>query len=247
MIYAISDLHLGFAVEKPMDVFGSEWFDHASKIKANWESTVTGEDTVLIAGDISWATRLQEVLPDMAFIEGLPGKKILYPGNHDMWWSSVNKLKPMFETITFIKHGFILVEDMPICGSRGWFCPDYIDFDSHDEKIYKREIMRVEASLNEAMRAGHTDITLVMHFPPIGKNSTTSGFISLIKQYPITNVIYGHIHNQDDIKCTLQGVHDGVEYTLVSGIALDFNPIQIMAASLPQINVANKIEMGKKE
>ena len=227
MIYAISDLHLGFAVEKPMDVFGPEWFGHANKIKANWEATVTDNDTVLIAGDTSWATKSQDAIPDLEFIENLPGRKILYPGNHDMWWSAVNKLKPLFQTITFIKHGFIVIEDVPICGSRGWFCPDYTDFDSHDEKIYKREMMRIEESLKVAMHAGHTDIILVMHFPPISNNNKSSGFMNLIEQYPITNVVYGHLHSQDNINNSYQGVLNGVTYTLVSANALDFAPAKI--------------------
>ena len=227
MIYAISDLHLGFAVDKPMDVFSPIWLDHSKKIKENWESIVTDKDTVLIAGDISWASKLQEAVPDLVYIENLPGKKILFPGNHDMWWSSVNKLKPMFDSITFVKHGFVVVDGVPICGSRGWFCPDDSNVDSHTLKIFNREMMRIEATLKEAVRKGYTNITLVMHFPPTSKNQQFSGFTDLIERYPVTNVIYGHLHDQEDVNNSLQGIHNGVHYKLVSSIALDFKPIEV--------------------
>ena len=230
MIYAISDLHLGIAVDKPMEIFGHEWAGHTEKIKHNWENTVTDDDTVLIPGDISWGTQ-QEVIPDLKFINELPGRKIIFPGNHDAyWWKSLGKIKSLFPTITFIKHGWVEVEGHAICGSRGWDCPDDTPMSPHDEKIYKRELLRVEAALKVATNAGHKNPILVLHFPATNRKLERSGFIELIEQYCVKTVVYGHLHKIDDV--CLRGKYKGVFYQRVSANLINFTPTPVMTAKI---------------
>ena len=86
-IYAIGDLHLSLNenIEKPMDVFGSEWEEHAHRLMEAWDSTISEEDLVLLCGDISWALKLPEAMADLDYIHDRPGKKVLIKGNHDLW------------------------------------------------------------------------------------------------------------------------------------------------------------------
>ena len=64
-IYALADLHLSLSCpEKTMEVFGTSWGDYISRVEDNWRSTVTCEDTVLIPGDISWATYISNAEED---------------------------------------------------------------------------------------------------------------------------------------------------------------------------------------
>ena len=153
-IYAIADLHLSFAssVEKPMDIYGPRWHDHAQRLHDNWCSRITDDDTVIIAGDISWGLKLEEAKPDLDWVAALPGQKVILKGNHDLWWNGITKLNNMYENITFLQNDFYLAEDIYICGSRGWLTPDNDEFGEDDEKIYRRELMRLEASLQKAAK-----------------------------------------------------------------------------------------------
>ena len=140
-IYAIGDLHLSFApeVEKPMDLFGKAWKDHAERLKRNWLEMIKPEDTVIIPGDISWGLRMSEAIPDLDWIDALPGKKLIFKGNHDLWWQSISKLNNMYDSIHFVQNTACEVEGYYICGSRGWIGPGHDDYKEADEKIYKRE------------------------------------------------------------------------------------------------------------
>ena len=165
-LYAISDLHLGFNLDKPMDIFGDNWKDHEDKIRNNWISKITEKDTVLIAGDISWGINQKESLEDLNWIESLPGKKIISKGNHDYWWNSISKLNKMFENTKFIQNNFFTYEDYAICGTRGWICPGSDKFTEEDTKIFKREIIRLKLSLDSAKAAGYNKFIVMLHYPP---------------------------------------------------------------------------------
>jgi predicted phosphohydrolase len=92
-IYALGDLHLSHSVDKPMDIFGSQWENHTARIETAWRSTITDEDVVLLPGDISWAMTLDEAEPDLNWIGGLPGTKVMIRGNHDYWWNGITKIR----------------------------------------------------------------------------------------------------------------------------------------------------------
>lgn len=154
-IYVISDLHLGFfpGADKPMDVFGPRWLDHAQRLARSWRETVAPGDTVVIPGDISWGLKLEQAKYDLDWVDQLPGRKIILKGNHDLWWSGITRLNRMYDDITFLQNDYAEAEGCYICGSRGWLTPDNEDFTAEDEKIYRRELLRLESSLQAAAKA----------------------------------------------------------------------------------------------
>ena len=155
-IFVIADLHLSFGTDKPMDIFGKAWENHADRLEENWIRTVGGEDIVIIPGDLSWGLKEFEVLPDLEFIDKLPGQKILMKGNHELWWTSLTRLKQLREdrgldTLHFLHNNAFYIKDRDIivCGTRGWKCPGCeAGFDSNDLKIYKRELVRLQLSVD---------------------------------------------------------------------------------------------------
>lgn len=226
-LFAISDLHLSGAVNKPMDIFGQNWAGHTEKITENWKREITDGDVVLIPGDISWGMSLDEAMPDLELIESLPGKKVLMSGNHDYWWTSVSKLNSMFKTVTFVKNTFFEYGNMAVCGTRGWVCPNDSAFTKHDEKIYTRELLRLRLSLDGAVRAGYKDIMCMMHYPPANDKKEASGFTEIFEEYGIKDVIYGHLHGKYSFPTGISGEMNGVNYKLVSADYLDFKPLRL--------------------
>jgi len=227
-LYTIGDLHLSFSSNKPMDIFGENWINHANKIKNNWEKKITEGDTVLIPGDISWAMRLDEAMVDLDWINSLPGRKILIRGNHDYWWSSITKLNNMFDKISFLQNNYYIYNDYAICGTRGWTCPNSVNFDDHDEKIYLREIHRLRLSLDAALKDGFRNIIVMTHYPPTNDKLEPSGFTGTYEEYGVNMVVYGHLHNSDSYRMGLQGTIKGTEYRLVSSDYLNFDPLKIL-------------------
>lgn len=229
-LYAISDLHLSFYKEKPMDIFDSVWKNHPQKILERWNSTVSENDTVLVPGDVSWGKNLNEAAPDLEFIDNLKGKKILLTGNHDYYWNSTQKLNEMFNSMYFLKNNFYEFEDYLVCGTRGWLCPGDTRYTDHDKKIYLREVGRLKLSLESAVNSGkyNDNIILMMHFPPTNDKHDKSEFIELIEKYNIKRVIYGHLHGKKKYDNSLIGNENNVEYSLVSADYLGFKPIKIL-------------------
>lgn len=229
-IFAVADLHLSFdeRIEKPMDIYGGQWVNHTDRLKENWEETITKDDIVLIPGDISWALKQEEALIDLEWIHNLPGKKILIKGNHDLWWTGIGKLNKLFEDMIFLQNDFYAVGDLAICGSRGWVCPGSDEFGQHDNKIYERELLRVEFSLSAAKKAGYKRIMGMMHYPPTNDRMQKSGFTELFSKYGVEKVVYGHLHGKEGFKNGLKGVMNGVEYSLVSIDFLQCKPLQII-------------------
>ena len=221
-LFAMGDLHLSFAKEKPMDIFGKQWERHWDKIRNSWLAQITSEDTVLLPGDISWAMDLEEVVADMDFLQQLPGKKILVRGNHDYWWSSASKVRSAFPAVTFLQNDSATWEDYFICGTRGWVCPNDSRFTPHDQKIYEREQVRLRLSLEQAMQKGANKIIVMLHFPPINDKKEASGFTEILERYPVEKVIYGHLHGEHSFSAGLMGMYHGIEYQLVSSDFLDF-------------------------
>lgn len=226
-LYAIGDLHLGGAVDKPMDVFGEHWADHAQKIRANWQDRVKATDTVIIAGDISWAMNMEEAQIDLAWISGLPGHKVLVRGNHDYWWGSITKLNRMYENMSFLQNNFFTYQDYALCGTRGWVSPTGED-SCHDYKIYLREVHRLNLSLTAAREAGHKKFITVLHYPPTNEQHHDSGFTELIQRFKVEHVVYGHLHHPQAFSQALQGRRQGSFYHLVSCDYLQFQLKRIL-------------------
>lgn len=226
-LYAISDLHLASTGDKPMDVFGDKWYKHHEKIKDNWDSMVKEEDTVLVAGDISWSMRMEDGREDLEFIHQLPGKKIFVKGNHDYWWTSITKLNSMYEDMNFIQNNFFAYGDYAICGTRGWITPSASKFTTHDKKVYDRELIRLTLSLDMAKKAGYSKYIVMIHYPPTNESFQDAGFIDIFKTYGVEKVIYGHLHGYG-LNNVFEGIKDGVEYILTSCDYINFSPKKIM-------------------
>jgi predicted phosphohydrolase len=228
-VFALADLHLSFSSNKPMDVFGAAWKDHAARLAAVWREDVSDEDIVIVAGDISWALKFEDSVPDLDFLHGLPGKKLLVRGNHDFWWQGITKLNELYGDIRFLQNDFILIEDdVAICGSRGWGLPGLEDYGADDEKILARELIRLEMSLDSAVSAGAKDIICALHFPPALMPEGRSLFTELIEKYPVSQVVYGHLHGTQAFKKGIMGERAGILYRLVSCDYLNFRPLRIL-------------------
>ena len=235
-VYAISDLHLAWSVDKPMDVFGARWANYMSKLEENWRSTVTGDDYVIVPGDISWATYLEQAYEDFRFIHGLPGRKIISKGNHDYWWTTKSKLDKFlnengFDSISFMHNNSYCARGAVICGTRGWEMPGETGFGAEDEKIYRRELQRLELSLkNAGAAAGSLDsqikgrIIVALHYPPFNSKGEFSGFIDIMKKYEGQLCIYGHLHG-DACRDAIEGIYEGISFRLVSADHLGFAPV----------------------
>ncbi|MDW8800688.1 metallophosphoesterase [Clostridium sp. A1-XYC3] len=226
-LFAISDLHLDLTGDKPMDIFGDKWLNHDEKIKNNWFNKITDEDTVLIAGDISWSMKMEDGMRDLEWIHNLPGRKIMVKGNHDYWWTSISKLNNLYDDMDFIQNNSFNYEDYAICGTRGWICPGGDNFSEHDEKIYERELNRLRLSLDSAVKKGFKKFITMIHYPPVNEKLLESGFVDIFKEYNVEKVIYGHLHGPSLAKA-LNGELNGIEYIITSGDYINFDPIKIL-------------------
>ncbi len=228
-IYALADLHLGFEVDKTMDMFGAQWVDHTAKIKKGWRSVVGEDDTVLIAGDISWAMRLNQAGRDIKWIHDLPGRKVMIRGNHDYWWDGITKLRAaMPPSITLLQNDHCVVEDCAIAGARGWNTPapnQYTKDIEKDIKIFNKERRRLELSLKHAAQAG-LPIIAMMHFPPFIKGSEHADFTDILEKYEVRAVVYGHYHGADH-KLAFQGMRNGIRYIFCAADSVDFTPVPV--------------------
>lgn len=225
-LYAIGDLHLCLSTPKPMDIFGGNWVGYMEKLKQGF-SRVTDEDTVVLLGDLSWALDLDEAAQDFAWISQIPGRKIILKGNHDYWWSTATKFYKFcednqFSDIYVLNNNHYEHNGYAICGTRGWFFEEERS-GSHDEKVFKRELMRLEASLRSA---GDLPKIVFLHYPPKYKGYECAEIISLLKKYDVRRCFYGHLHGASH-GLALEGLWDGIEYRLVSADKLDFIPFTV--------------------
>jgi predicted phosphohydrolase len=224
-VFAIGDLHLSSFKPKSMDIFGDHWADHWRKIKEDWLERVSDEDVVLVCGDLSWAMRLLEALPDLDEICRLPGKKVLLRGNHDYWWSSITKIQEyLFNQTYILQNNHYVFDDVIIVGTRGWTVPNGSTdkTDKEDEAIYAREAIRLSLSLDGARdkREGKKKIAM-MHFPPFNEKRQPSEFTQRFEEFGVDQVVYGHLHGEG-IKAAFNGTINGIEYSLVSCDFTDF-------------------------
>lgn len=225
-IYIIGDLHLGFAENKPMDIFG--WGNHIEIIKNDWEKKVKDDDTVILAGDFSWATYLEDTRMDFEYINKLPGKKILLEGNHDYWWNTLNKMRNFikdnkFNNIDFLRNNAYLIEDKIIVGTRGWSFTET----ENSEKMISRELIRFENSIQDgiAKQKNGEEIIAVLHYPPIAKG-IKSPFLEIMKKYNIKKCYYAHLHGKSHQEA-IQGEIEGINFILISSDYLGFKLVKI--------------------
>ena len=228
-IYVIGDLHLSFSADKPMDIFGMNWENHAEKIKANWISKVKETDIVLIPGDFSWETYLEDTYKDFEFLNSLPGRKILLKGNHDYWWTTLTSMRKYikeknFEDIDFLYNNSYEYEEKIIVGTRGWVLSE----EQEDIRLTKREVARLKLSIENGISTYGKDkeIIVFMHYPPVTRNYMSTEYIELMKKYDIKRCYYGHLH-AGSIQEAVEGNVQGIELKLVSADGLDFKLLKI--------------------
>ena len=225
-IWAISDLHLSIASDKPMDVFGPRWDRHAEKIGENWRRLVAPEDTVLVAGDISWGMDFEQAMPDLLWLHDLPGRKIISRGNHDYWWKKISWMrKNLPPSLVPMQNDSIEVEGRTVCACRGWTIPiKSSESYEQDKRLFERERIRLQLSLDSAP---HRSGAIVMiHFPPFVDNSAGPGFTDILEAGGVSTVVYGHLH-ADDAKTAFSGMRNGIRYLFASCDGIDFSPVKV--------------------
>ena len=217
-VYSISDLHLSINSNKPMDIFGPVWENYLEDIEKSWNELVTDDDIVLIAGDISWAMRFEDAIPDLNYIASLKGHKIIIRGNHDYWWKGISNLRADLPPKVYaLQNDAMKIGNVVVCGSRGWVVPEVEHKTPEDEKIYNREAIRLELSLKSAqhLREPGDTVICMMHYPPFNSNLEDSAYTSLMEQYGVDFAVYGHLHNYDK-KQKLVVNKNNIKYYLTS-------------------------------
>ena len=225
-LYAIGDLHLCLGAPKPMDIFGGAWLGYMDKLKDGL-SVITESDTTVLLGDISWALGLEEATADFDWINQIPGRKIIIKGNHDYWWNTASKFyafceNNQFNDLYILNNNHYEYNGYAICGTRGWFFEENRG-NEHDEKVFRRELLRLEASLKSA---GDIPKIVFLHYPPLYKGYTCPEIIELMHRYDVRRCFYGHLHGASH-GLALEGLWDGIEYRLVSADKLNFKPLTV--------------------
>lgn len=228
-LYVIGDTHLSLGTDKPMDVFPG-WQDYMQRLETNWRRVVSPEDTIVLAGDVSWAMTLDECGPDFAFIQGLPGQKIILKGNHDYWWNSRAKMENYlaengFDSIHILHNNSEVLNGCAVCGTRGWVLEEGGE---HDEKVQKREAGRLRASLEDARRQSPGAERIVfLHYPPLlATGAISRNLVDIMNEFGVRQCYFGHLHGPA-VRWSLQGNVEGIRYKLVSADSLGFCPYKI--------------------
>jgi len=228
-IYAISDLHLSFNTNKPMDIFG--WNNYEEKISQDWRTNVKEEDLVLLTGDFSWEMKLENTYKDFQFINNLHGKKLLLKGNHDLWWTTLKRMREFlkekeFNNIDFIYNNSYEFENYIIAGTRGW---NLVSENIDDKKIKDRELLRLENSIIDGIRKYGEDkpIIVCMHYPPLLKDLKNNEFTKILEKYNVKYCLYGHLHGKSHIN-VFDGIYNNVNYKMVSCDYTGFKLIKII-------------------
>lgn len=226
-LYAIGDLHLCLGAPKPMDIFGGAWVGYMDKLKEGM-SVIQPEDTTVLLGDLSWALDLSSAKADFAWIHEIPGRKIILKGNHDYWWSTAAKFQKFclengFENLQLLNNNCYEYKDWAICGTRGWFFEEERS-GLHDEKVFKRELIRLEASLKAA---GEKNKMVFLHYPPRYKGYECTEILQLLETYGVRRCFYGHLHGGSH-RLAMEGPWNGIDFKLVAADYIGFKPYRVI-------------------
>lgn len=226
-LYAIGDLHLCLGAPKPMDIFGGNWVGYMDKLQTGL-SVIQPEDTTVLLGDLSWALDITNATADFDWINKIPGRKIILKGNHDYWWSTASKFYSFcqnndYRDLWILNNNHYTYEDIAICGTRGWFFEEDRSGE-HDEKIFKRELMRLETSLQSAENLRKI---VFLHYPPLYKGYICKEIVELLHRYDVQRCFYGHLHGPSH-NLAIEGLWNSIEYKLVSADRLNFAPYRII-------------------
>ena len=226
MLYAIGDLHLSFEAGKPMDVFGKNWVGYVEKLRRGL-SVIGPEDTTVLLGDLSWSMDLSRAREDFSFINAIPGRKIILKGNHDYWWTTASKFyrfcaEQGFENLWILNNNCYEYEGVALCGTRGWFFEED-KAGTHDEKVFKRELIRLESSLQAA---GEKEKICFLHYPPVYRGYLCRPILELLHRYGVRQCWYGHLHSESH-RLAVTGDFEGIDFRLVAADYTNFCPIAV--------------------
>lgn len=226
-LYAIADLHLSLGEDKPMDIFQG-WNDYTSRLRDNWNSLVTKDDTVVIAGDISWAMKLEQIYEDFKFIDELNGKKIILKGNHDYWWGTKSKIdKFLFDnslnSISVLFNNAYKCGEYSVCGTRGWFLENE---SAEDTRVLNREVGRLSVSIQAALALGGEPVVF-LHYPPVYGNIECKEIMDVLRKNAIKKCYYGHIHGRKGFVNAVEGNYDNINFKLISCDKVSFMPVLV--------------------
>jgi len=226
-LFAIADTHLSFSArEKTMEIFPG-WGNYEARLAENWRALVREEDTVVIAGDVSWAMHLPDTLADFRFLHALPGTKILLKGNHDYWWETMRKLENFLaenslHSLKILFNNAYRAGDFAVCGSRGWF---YDDSEDADKKVLLREAGRLRTSIEAAQALGGEPVAF-LHYPPATRIKECPEMMQVLRETGMRRCYYGHLHAQS-AAIALRGSYEGIAFHCVSADQLGFSPIRV--------------------
>ncbi len=229
MLYIIGDLHLSFAANKPMDIFGGAWDGYTAKIERGL-SALTVADTLILAGDTSWGMSLQEALADFLFLERFPCKKLLLKGNHDYFWDTASKMKRFFSenginSLDILHNNAFVYDGAAICGTRGWFYEEERGGD-HDAKMILREVGRLRASLDAGRKLTDGELIVFLHYPPLYEGYRCDPLVDVLREYDVKRCYFGHLHSHARARA-IEGLYGGISYRLVSADHVEFRPVLI--------------------
>ena len=246
-VFAIGDLHLGHAVDKPMDIFGPQWRDHAARMADSWTERVGAEDLVLVPGDLSWAMRMEQAEEDLRWMERLPGTKVLIKGNHDYWWPSISRLRERLRDTTLVplQYDSVTIGGVAVGGTRLWTVPelagDYADplditpegeaasgpgapQPAQQEKIFRREMGRLASALSGLDPGAPVRIAMT-HFPPTDERGRETVVTRLLEEHRVDLCVFGHLHSLGlPPGRTWDFERNGIRYVLASCDSIDFTP-----------------------
>ena len=229
-IFALSDFHLSFSTDKPMDLFGDHWANYENEIKKNWNAAVGPGDIGIIAGDISWAMKMEDTAKDFDFIHSLNGTKIIIRGNHDYWWKSISQIREFVKPdILVLQNDSVKIGGLVFVGTRGWRSPERRQTQSADDKkIYDREVIRFELSLQDAKKKmdKKSKLIAILHYPPFNCMRDDTPFTELCEKYGVSAVVYGHLHGHGG-RPDLVLTKNGIKYYLTSTDLLQHKPAEI--------------------
>lgn len=225
-LYVMGDTHLSLSSQKAMDVFGGVWEGYMEKLTQGL-SVLQPEDTLVIAGDVSWGMSLEESEQDFAWLNAWPGRKILLKGNHDYWWNTAAKMERFFQekgftTFSILHNNCLFYGDTALCGTRGWFYEE--EQQGQNAKVFNRELMRLETSLKAA---GDAEKLCFLHYPPFYDGYRCDPILELLERYRVRACYYGHLHGASH-RLAIQGERSGVVYRLISADFLKFRPEKIL-------------------
>ncbi len=245
-LYAIGDLHLHFQSElrAPSQLRDRVWRNHEETFRKNCERLLTPEDTLVLIGDHSWGKKLSECEKDLEYICGLPGRKILTRGNHDMFWDAkkTKQLNALYQPrLTFLQDSYESYQDYALVGTKGYtfegpFWVDrrgrVVDWDegekAHADKLVERELVRLRTSFELAWADGYRKFIMFLHYPPTNILEQRSGFTDMAEEFGADQVIYAHCHGESRFHDSVQGVFRGRTYHLASGDFLRWQPLKVL-------------------